>query len=325
MRILAIEDDAVYVSLLQAYVGRAGKGIFEVDTVSMLAQGLSRLGEKYYDAVLLDLQLPDSRGPSTVVTVRSQFPNVPIVVLTASDNEQIASEVFENGAQEYLVKGKINVNGVFRILRNVAERKIADDRLRWLESAVEICSDSVIVTENIAVGQYGPRIAFVNQTLMQAFDYSAAEIVGKTFDILFGEKTDPAQLEKVCAAFEKIQPLSAEIVLYRKGERPLWVNLTMSPVPDKAGFLSHWLLLLADISEKKRAQKAAETGGTSPSTAERIESGIEELKLALLTAEQRLRLLHSGAQDQASMVQTLFEDNHELLKKVESLFQEDDI
>ncbi len=325
MRILAIEDDPVYVSLLQAYVSRAGKGIFELETVSMLAQGLTRLSEIYFDAVLLDLQLPDSRGPGTVVTVRSQFPNIPIVVLTSSDNDQTASEVFENGAQEYLVKGKINVNGVFRVLRTAAERKGIDDRLRWMESALAHCSDGVVVTENVSTGKWGPPIALANQAFLAATAYTSAEVIGKTFDIFAAEKTDEDTLAKIQNAFEKITPLATELILYRADGSPFWAELNMLPVPDKAGFLSHWLLIERDITEQKKAARAAEGQGESLQDQKRLAESVKELKAALSTAEQRLRLLHSGAQDQTNMVQTLFEANHELLGKIQTLLQAEDI
>ena len=320
MKILAIEDDAVYVSLLQAYIGRAGKGIFELETVSLLAQGLTKLGEKMYDAVLLDLQLPDSRGAGTVITVRREAPNVPIVVLTSSDNEQMAGEVFENGAQEYLVKGKTSVSGVFRALKVAAERKAVDDRLRECESALVNSSDLVIFTENFTFeDHFGPRIKYTSPSFLKCTGYAADEVLGKTFDSLFGEKTDQSTAAAVKQAFEKVSGIELEMVLYRKDRSPFWFMCTMMPVPDKNGFLSHWLIVGKEVTDEKRAQKSVSVGNGKAG----VISDVKELSSALATAEQRLKLLQGVVQDQANMIQTLVESNQKLLLKLQSIMNEE--
>ena len=72
---------------------------------------------------LLDLNLPDNQGIETLVRVESEFPEIPIIVLTGQEDEAIAVEAVKQGAQDYLVKGTVDGNQLVRSLRYAIERK----------------------------------------------------------------------------------------------------------------------------------------------------------------------------------------------------------
>jgi len=73
-----------------------------------LEDTVDRLRDGGIDILLLDLNLPGSRGAETVAIVRAVSPDVPIIVVTGSDDQQTASEVVGNGAQGHLVKGRFD-------------------------------------------------------------------------------------------------------------------------------------------------------------------------------------------------------------------------
>src|SRR5262249_40692355 len=81
--------------------------IFEVEHVERLSEGIARLGCEKFDAVLLDLQLPDSRGLDTFRAVQKAAPAVPAVVLSGFEDETTALTAVQEGAQDYLVKGQV--------------------------------------------------------------------------------------------------------------------------------------------------------------------------------------------------------------------------
>ena len=87
------------------------------------------------NAVLLDLSLPDSQGLEGLNAVRAASAEVPILVLTGSDDGELATEALRNGAQDYLVKARLDGAGLRRAIRYGIERKLAESQLsraRWL-------------------------------------------------------------------------------------------------------------------------------------------------------------------------------------------------
>lgn len=128
--ILHVEDDPFMARLMREILGNAAPQKFSVESAGSLAIGMERLAANSVQAVLLDLTLPDSRGLDTVVRVRSQFAQVPIVVLSGQDDEMMALAALKLGAQDFLVKGAANSQVIIRSIRYAMERKRADDELR---------------------------------------------------------------------------------------------------------------------------------------------------------------------------------------------------
>ena len=108
IRTLLIEDNPVDAKLIQGVLSQAPEAAFELEWVDGLAKGLKELNAGVVDLVLLDLHLPESRGVDTFNTTRACAPAVPIVVLTALDDQELALKVVRDGAQDYLVKGQID-------------------------------------------------------------------------------------------------------------------------------------------------------------------------------------------------------------------------
>jgi diguanylate cyclase (GGDEF)-like protein len=122
IRILLVEDNPGDARLLREYLSDAGGASFEICHVTHLSEALEVLGEGGQDVMLLDLSLPDSHGLETVRTAHSSAPGVPIVVLTGFDDETQAVRAVQEGAQDYLVKGRADGNLLVRSMRYAIER-----------------------------------------------------------------------------------------------------------------------------------------------------------------------------------------------------------
>jgi diguanylate cyclase (GGDEF)-like protein len=96
---------------------------FNVSTVERLAQGLERLAAGETGLVLLDLSLPDSLGLDTFSKVYAHSPTVPIIVLTGNDDQTVALSAVKNGAQDYLIKGRLDRELLLRSMQYSIERK----------------------------------------------------------------------------------------------------------------------------------------------------------------------------------------------------------
>ena len=126
IRILLVEDNPADARLLKELLADAGAGKFELVRVERFDKATEMIDAEQYDVILLDLCLPDSYRLDTVVRARSRAPSVPIVVLTGMDDETIAIEALQIGAQDYLVKGQTNGPLLVRTLHYAIERKRAE-------------------------------------------------------------------------------------------------------------------------------------------------------------------------------------------------------
>lgn len=126
IRVLLVEDNPADADLVTDLLEGTGGDGFEVTRAGRLSEALTELDAQSLACLLLDLGLPDAQGMESVISVRSQHPNVPIVVLTGRDDEQTGIEALREGAQDYLVKGKADGDTISRAVRYSIERKRLD-------------------------------------------------------------------------------------------------------------------------------------------------------------------------------------------------------
>jgi signal transduction histidine kinase len=135
MHVLLIEDNEDDACLIREMLLEKQEVGFQLEWVDRLGSGLTRLAQGKVDLVLLDLSLPDSHGLETLEKIQAQAPDVPIVVLTGLDDETIANQAVQRGAQDYLVKGRLVDSYLLsRAVRYAVERKQAERALRESEA-----------------------------------------------------------------------------------------------------------------------------------------------------------------------------------------------
>ncbi|NEQ21523.1 MAG: response regulator, partial [Microcoleus sp. SIO2G3] len=146
VNILLVEDNLAEARLLQevlkgtlfkrfnlAHVKRLGEAI------SLLERSVSeQLQTDHFNVVLLDLTLPDSEGLASLDLLIQHAPSLPIVVLTNTNDEELAVEAVRHGAQDYLVKRHVNQDNLVRSLRYAIERKQAAEALREANEILEL-------------------------------------------------------------------------------------------------------------------------------------------------------------------------------------------
>jgi signal transduction histidine kinase len=130
LAILLIEDDLAEARFLQEILKGFRLKQFNLVHVKRLAEALQRLEQDYFDVILLDLTLPDSQGLASLQSILYSASDVPVVVLTNTNDDELAIEAVRQGAQDYLVKRKVNGEGLVRSLRYAIERKRVAQTLR---------------------------------------------------------------------------------------------------------------------------------------------------------------------------------------------------
>lgn len=183
MRILLVEDNPGDVRLLQEYLSEGLACRFQLTHASRLTSGLERLAEARFDAVLLDLSLPDSDGLDTLVRLHAAAKGVPIVVLTGIEDAALGTQLVQIGAQDYLVKGQVTGPLLARSLRHAVERKRAEERLSESEARLRAILDNS--PNLIFLKDRQGRYLHVNRQFERTFHINREDIAGKTDDEVF--------------------------------------------------------------------------------------------------------------------------------------------
>ncbi len=135
MNILLVEDQSNYAFIVREMLHQ--EAVATVASVERLDQALDHLAQQAPELILLDLSLPDSRGLDTLIRLRQLSGEIPIIVLTATRDEQLAIEAVRRGAQDYLVKDEIDKRGLIRAIRYAIERGNAEHKYRDLVESID--------------------------------------------------------------------------------------------------------------------------------------------------------------------------------------------
>jgi diguanylate cyclase (GGDEF)-like protein len=120
--VLLVEDDTPLAKGLEETLATSPRSHFRVTHVTKLADALSEVNSHHYDVVLLDLNLPDARGAVAPRMIQRAAAEIPIVILTGLEDDQLAEENARAGVQDYLLKREVNGDILVRSLRYAMER-----------------------------------------------------------------------------------------------------------------------------------------------------------------------------------------------------------
>lgn len=127
--LLLVEDNAGDARLLREMLNEPGSHDFQLTRVESMKEAESHLGGHATDIILLDLGLPDAQGLGALHRAHAAAPRIPLVVLTGNDDESLATQALQLGAQDFLIKGDISTRALLRALRYAVERKSMEEAL----------------------------------------------------------------------------------------------------------------------------------------------------------------------------------------------------
>ena len=199
--ILVVEDDPGDFGLVRVHLRLAGfnpPGTPDPLTwAASLAEGIAAARRVKPDVVLLDLSLPDSSGLATVHALHAAVPDVPIVVLTGSDEHRLALDALEAGAQDFLVKGQFDQDMLGRALRYALVRSKLEQSLRQhqqhLEDMVQERTAALSIAKEAAEAANRAKSTFL-ANMSHELRTPMNAIMGMT-DIVLRRITDPKHIE----------------------------------------------------------------------------------------------------------------------------------
>ena len=138
IKVLLIEDNLAEARLLKEILKGNEKKEFHLVNVSRLSEAISLLQQTNFDVILLDLTLPDSQGLQSLAPLLITAPKLPIVVLTNTNDDNLALAALRQGAQDYLIKREVSLEILTRSLCYAIERKQMEEALRESNEALKM-------------------------------------------------------------------------------------------------------------------------------------------------------------------------------------------
>lgn len=194
IKVLLVEDSPFGAAIITKYLETSRLIHFLVTHVESMAATRDALTRDSFDAILLDLSLPDSDGLDTVATVRGDAPATPIVVMTASDDEEMVQQALKSGVQDYLLKDRDKGPQVARAIRYAIERqqitrKIEESESRFRDFA-EVAADWFWETDA------DNRFTYFSDRLSVVLGVPVADLIGKTRLDLIARDTPSPLIER---------------------------------------------------------------------------------------------------------------------------------
>ncbi|WP_290792395.1 PAS domain-containing sensor histidine kinase [Flavihumibacter sp. UBA7668] len=141
------------------------------------------------------------------------------------------------------------------LLRDVTQLKKEEQQRKLLESVVTNSGDAILITEAEPFDEPGPRILYVNEAFCRMTGYDAEEVIGKSPRILQGPKTSSTAIKNFSASLRNWQASQMTVINYAKSGREFWVDISVSPVMDDSGLITHWIAIQRDVTDEKRVEQ----------------------------------------------------------------------
>jgi PAS domain S-box-containing protein len=248
IHVLLVEDNPGDARLFQELVRDTGAGRLKLEHVSRLSAAFDRLDHGHFDVILLDLSLPDEQGLDTLTRMHAHTPNVPIVVLTGLDDEALAVRVVRSGAQDYLVKGRVDGDLLVRSLRYATERARAVEALERREEHYRSLIENSL--DLVSILNFDGTIRYASPSHERILGYPLEDLVGQNAFAFI----HPEDLPMVQAAFRSDTSASVECRIRHKDDT--WRVLesfgrNLSHLPGVCGLVVN----SRDITDRKRLEE----------------------------------------------------------------------
>jgi diguanylate cyclase (GGDEF)-like protein/PAS domain S-box-containing protein len=248
-RLLLVEDNAGDARLLREMFNEEGSPKTELTHVMSLMEAEQYLSERAVDIILLDLGLPDAQGLGAVRRAQAAAPRVPLVVLTGLDDESVAAQALQEGAQDYLIKGQIETRGLLRALRYAIERKIMEEALFVEKERAQVTLGCI--GDAVACTDVAGRVTFLNAIGEKMTGWSSEEAVGRTFAevcrILDSASRQPIPNPSDIGSGATESEHSTFLLVRRDGHE-IPIEDSIAPIRDRQGKTSGAVIVFRDVS-----------------------------------------------------------------------------
>jgi diguanylate cyclase (GGDEF)-like protein/PAS domain S-box-containing protein len=258
--ILLIQDDPADAATVRDALGSSSDGPFRVEWVRLCSEGLERLGRAQkagndqHDriaAVLVDLFLPDSRGIETFDKIFKAAPQIPILALISSHDEDIAKLAVQRGAQDFLLKSRLDNYWLPKALQSMIERAGNGEALFKEKERADVTlnsiGDAVMSTDEFC------RVTYLNVVAENLTGWPRAEAAGRRLEEIFhivdAITREPVPNPMALAIREnRTVGLAPNCLLIRRDGVEAAIEDSAAPIHDRRGQVTGAVMVFHDVS-----------------------------------------------------------------------------
>jgi len=255
IKILLVEDNPDDAFFLHAALERVTGTHFQLEITHSLAASIERLAGGGIDVVLLDLTLPDSSGMETFKGIKTHAHDVPIIILSGVDDETLAVNAVHAGAEDYLVKGRVDSQLITRAIIYAIERTDAKKAVIKAEEKFR----SIFENSVSGIFQTTPEGGYlnVNPALARIYGYNTQEeLMARISDIgrlLYVDPSRRAEFVRLMQEQGVVKDFESQI--YRKDGSVIWISENARAVRDGKGQIQYYEGTVEDITARKEAEE----------------------------------------------------------------------
>jgi diguanylate cyclase (GGDEF)-like protein/PAS domain S-box-containing protein len=255
--ILLLQESAWKAAIVQELLAHSSEGPFFVEWLRSSVAGLERMSDKGKSAiaaVLVDLSIPDGQGLETFDRIVQASAPIPILVLTNPEQEEIAKQAMQRGAQDYILDDRLDNHSLSKALRNMVERAANAEALFVEKERAQVTlnsiGDAVISTD--AAG----NVTYLNQVAEAMTGWTGAEALGRAFGDVFriidGTNLDHT-VNPMAAAMQqnKTVGLTVGAVLVRRDGFESAIEDSAAPIHDRRGEVTGAVMVFHDVTQAR--------------------------------------------------------------------------
>jgi PAS domain S-box-containing protein len=279
----------------------------EVQTAETATAALGRLGTASFDCLISEYALPGDDGLSLRSAVRQLAPELPFVLVTDVDKAAL-SVSFDAAVDSYVPKTDGETIERLRAAlpspehdgyRPAPQHDITghEPAPAEIKQAIEAAPIGVSLTDPSLSDN---PLVYVNETWGEFTGYDTEEMLGRNPRLLQGVGTDPETTAQLAAAIDNEEPATVEVRNYRKDGTPFWNELTIAPIHDEDGELTHYVGFQIDVTNRReatelaadRADKLSEHRQTLQRLLDRVNGLLSDVSGVLIEATDREMIAH---------------------------------
>ena len=236
---------------------------------------IKKVEEAHPDLILLDVMMPGIDGFETCRRLKANesSKDIPVIFMTALSETVDKVRGFNVGAVDYItkpmqeedLKARVTTHLTIRNLNlrlkeqnkrlqeEIRERQQKEEELRLSNQAIAASSNGIVIAD---AREPDMPIIYINPAFERMTGYEAEEVIGRNCRFLQGEDKDQPALDELREALREGKCCTVILSNYRKDGTFFWNDLSISPIYDNSGNLTHFVGIQTDITERKVAQEA---------------------------------------------------------------------
>jgi len=249
--LLLIDNDASHVDVFTDALLNATDGPFAGECVKTLAEGIRRLKGKEFWAIFLNLTLPDSQGLETFDKMTLAVPGVPTLIIAGAKDVAVALEALRHGAKDYLLEDHLDRDSFVRAVRNMAERKTAEELLFTEKERAQVTLDSI--GDAVLSTDLEGKVTYLNVVAEKITGWTREEAIGKDIDEVFviidgGTREPCANPLRTAITKNRTVGLTPNCILIRRDGAEFAIEDSAAPIHDQHGLATGAVIVFHDVS-----------------------------------------------------------------------------